>query len=100
MPEGHFFLFKLYVDGENVLSWSTAKDDAWMGKTMFGLFDAGDAKRVEKRVLCFSAPDKEGGAKEGCVEIRVLRASGRKRVERETKVYEKMGHAKKDGGIR
>jgi hypothetical protein len=100
VPEGHYFLFKLYIDGENVVSWSTGKEDAWMGKTMFGLFDVGNGKTVEKRALCFSAPDKEGRVREGSVEIRVHRASGRKRVERETKVYEDTRHARRAGGIR
>lgn len=100
VPEGHYFLFKLCIDGENIVSWSTGKEDAWMGKTMFGLFDAGIGKTVEKKVLCFSAPDKEGQVKEGSVEVRVHRASGRKRVERETKVYGEMEHAKREGGVR
>lgn len=100
VPEGHYFLFKLYIDGENIVSWSTGKQDAWRGKTMFGLFDAGNGKTVEKRVLCFSALGREGVVKDGSVEIRVHRASGRKRVEREMKVYEQMGHAKRDGGVR
>ncbi|KAF3031986.1 hypothetical protein E8E11_000743 [Didymella keratinophila] len=99
VPDGHYFLFKLYIDGEKAVSWSAGKENAWMGTTMFGLFDAGNGKTVEKRVLCFSAPDEAGKVKDGEVEIRVHRASGRKRVERETKVYEKMGHAKGEGGV-
>lgn len=100
VPEGHYFLFKLYIDGDNIVSWSTGKEHAWKGKTMFGLFDAGNGKSVEKRALCFRAPDTEGRVKDGAVEIRVHRASGRKRVDRETRLYEKMGHAKSEGGIR
>ncbi|KAF1924001.1 uncharacterized protein M421DRAFT_404251 [Didymella exigua CBS 183.55] len=99
VPEGHYFLFKLYVDGEHVVSWSTGSENRWMGKTMFGLFDAGNGKTVEKRVLCFSAPDKEGRVKDGSMEIRVHRASGRRRVEREMDVYGKTGHATNAGGI-
>lgn len=100
VPEGHYFLFKLFIDGENVVSWSTGKEDAWMGKTMFGLFDAGNGKTVEKRVLCFSAPVKEKQVQDGSLEIRVHRASGRKRVEREAKVYEETELAERDGGVR
>lgn len=100
VPEGHYFLFKLYMDGEHVVSWSTAKENAWMGKAVFALFDAGNGKTLERRVLCFSAPDKDAVAKDGSVEIRVHRASGRKRVERETNVYEETGHAKRGGGTR
>ncbi|KAF3040718.1 hypothetical protein E8E12_007015 [Didymella heteroderae] len=99
VPEGHYFLFKLYIEGENVVNWSSGKEDAWMGKTMFGLFDAGNGKTIEKRVLCFSAPDKEGRVRDGSVEIRVHRANGRKRIERVTKVYGETGHAKREGGI-
>lgn len=100
VPAGHYFLFKLYIDGENIVSWSTGKEHSWTGKTMFGLFDAGDDKTIEKRALCFSAPDRNGRVNDGFVEIRVHRASGRKRVEREVKMYETMSHAKREGGIR
>lgn len=108
VPEGHYFLFKLYIDGERVMSWSTGKEDGWRGKTMFGLFEskerdggAGSQRgKVEKRVLCFSAPDKNGLVKSGCVEIRVHRASARKRMEREMEVLEETKFAGKPGGIR
>ncbi|KAF2621261.1 hypothetical protein BU25DRAFT_416282 [Macroventuria anomochaeta] len=107
VPEGHYFLFKLYIDGERVVSWSTGKEDGWMGQTMFGLFQSegghggvGEKRRVEKRVLCFSAPDRKGRMKDGCVEIRVHRANGRKRAEREVGVFEETKLAKKEGGIR
>lgn len=66
---------------------------------MFGLFGAGE-RRVEKRVLCFDAPDREGCLKDGCVEIRVHRASGRRRIEREMELFEETSLAKNAGGIR
>lgn len=104
MPENHYFLFKLYIDGEKMMSWSTGKEDDWRGKVMYGLFESeggGDGRRrIEKRVLCFGVADKEGRAKEGLVEIRVHRASARKRVEREVPVFEETPFAKNDGGIR
>ncbi|KAH6633719.1 hypothetical protein C7974DRAFT_309855 [Boeremia exigua] len=100
VPEGHYFLFKMYVDGEQVMSWSTGRENDWMGKTMFGLFESeggsSGKSRVEKRVLCFGALGSEGG----CVEIRVHRASGRVRVEREMQVFEETRFAKGEGGIR
>lgn len=75
---------------------------------MFGLFEnegrcggAGSEKRrVEKRVLCFSAPDKKGGVNKGCLEIRVHRASGRKRTEREMDRFEETKLARMAGGVR
>lgn len=71
---------------------------------MFGLFEneggADGRRRVEKRVLCFSAADEHGRVKEGCVEIRVHRSSARKRAEREVPAFEDTMFAKNDGGIR
>ncbi|KAJ4319515.1 hypothetical protein N0V94_003849 [Neodidymelliopsis sp. IMI 364377] len=106
VPEGQFFLFKLYVDGEKLFSWAVGKEDGWRGKCMFGLFESEGlgGKRVEKRVLCFNALNKgndDGNVenKEGCVEIRVHRASGRKRIEREMRVFEETALAKNNGGI-
>jgi hypothetical protein len=108
VPEGHFFLFKLYVDGEKLFSWAVGKEEEWRGKCMFGLFESErmGGKRMEKRALCFSALDKKDDKdgevenKGDFVEIRVHRASGRKRIEREMKVFEETALAKNDGGIR
>jgi hypothetical protein len=99
VPKGHYFLFKLHIDGERVMSWSAGKKEKWRGKTMFGLFGVGE-RRVEKRVFCFSAPDREGCVKDGCIEIRVHRASRMRRIEREVELFEETGLAKNAGGIR
>ncbi|KAI4915254.1 hypothetical protein J4E85_010378 [Alternaria conjuncta] len=104
VPEGHYFLFKLYINGAHVVSWSTGKDEEWQGKTMFGLFespgDGGDRKKFEKRVLCFTTKDDVNAFDETArVEIRVHRAHGRKRVERQAEEYKQTEHAKTETGI-
>lgn len=104
VPENQHFLFKLYIDGEKVMSWSTDKEYRWMGKTMYGLFESNEGdcarRRIEKRVLCFSATGKDGDTQDGCVEIKVHRASGRKRIEREFQVFEETAFAKSVQGVR
>ncbi|KAF2125900.1 hypothetical protein P153DRAFT_348103 [Dothidotthia symphoricarpi CBS 119687] len=94
VPEGQYFLFKLYIDGAHAISWSTGKDEEWRGKTMFGLFEGEEStesrRKIEKRVLCFSPPNKNGKDvfdEKSCVEIRVHRAHGRKRIERQFGEY-------------
>ncbi|KAH6875611.1 hypothetical protein BKA58DRAFT_428055 [Alternaria rosae] len=104
VPEGHYFLFKLYINGAHVVSWSTGKDEGWKGKTMFGLFespgDGGDRKKFEKRVLCFTTKDDVDAFDETArVEIRVHRAHGRKRVERQAEEYKQTEHARTETGI-
>ncbi|KAF1834758.1 hypothetical protein BDW02DRAFT_630140 [Decorospora gaudefroyi] len=112
VPDGHYFLFKLYINGAHTMSWSTGKEEHWQGKTMFGLFetpeDEDGKKRIEKRILCFTPPnskDKAGSAvadmfdEKARVEIRVHRANGRKRIERQTQEYSKTQHAKDGKGI-
>jgi hypothetical protein len=105
VPEEHFFLFKLYINGAHIVSWSTGREEGWQGKTMFGLFDSPEdedgRKRIEKRVLCFAAKDDVDTFDETArIEIRVHRADGRKRVERQTEEYRNTEHAKNGGGIR
>lgn len=112
VPQDHFFLFKLYINGEHVVSWSTGKDEEWKGKTMFGLFESNksvDGKSgLQKRVLCFTPPGKIDGKRRDVantfdqaarIEIRVHRADGRKRVERSTYQYQETQHAKNNRGV-
>jgi hypothetical protein len=107
VPDGHYFLFKLYINGTHIVSWSTGKKDGWKGKTMFGLYeraeDADGKKRFEKRMLCFTPPDPrdkmwkdvtDAFDEKMCMEIKVHRAHGRKRVEREMEEYKDTQHAK------
>lgn len=93
------------------MGWSTSKEEGWTGKTMFGLYEKIDdegRKRVEKRVLCFAPPDRKDQGCEGhpgslteggCLEIKVCRAHGRRRVERNLELYESTQHARSGEGI-
>jgi hypothetical protein len=112
VPAGHYFLFKLYINGAHIMNWSTGKDEGWEGKTMFGLFESPEdeygRKRIEKRVLCFTPPDrkdKDGNSSADMfdetarVEIRVHRADGRKRIERQAQEYGQTAHARNKKGI-
>jgi hypothetical protein len=113
VPEGHYFLFKLYINGAHIVSWSTGKEEGWKGKTMFGLYerskDEDGKRRIEKRMLCFTASDKRDRVwrdvmdpfdERLCMEIRVHRAHGRKRVERQMEEYKNTQHAKNAKGIK
>ncbi|OJD29136.1 glutaminase a protein [Diplodia corticola] len=96
-PGVKYFLFKLYMEGRHVVSWAVGEEDGWKGKTMFGLFE-NEAWRggVEKRAFAFAAAgeeeeeegsgdvDVERDHEERFMEVRVFRASARKRVQRET----------------
>jgi len=112
IPDGHYFLFKLYINGRHILSWSTGKEEGWTGKTMFGLYerpeDEDGKKRVEKRVLSFTSPDQKSKVWDDVkdpfednmrMEIKVHRAHGRVRMEREMQEYSKTPHAQDAKGI-
>lgn len=90
-PETQYFLFKLFMDGRHVVSWSVGEEDGWRGKTMFGLFENEEWKGgVEKRAFAFAAGREEGEVdvrtdhESRFLEVQVLRASARKRVQRQT----------------
>lgn len=111
IPEDQHFLFKLFINGNHIVSWSTGKAEEWKGKTMFGLYarDEGQdgKKKIEKRALRFTAPDSDGSWRdvtnafdhEANIEVRVHRASGRKRIGCETEQYAKTPHGAKPRGI-
>lgn len=110
VPDDQLFLFKLYINGAHVVSWSTGKEERWMGKTMFALFEMEDddgKKKVEKRVLLFTPP-KDGRwgdvddvwDEKSCLEIRVHRALARQRIERVVEEYETTEFGKCERGIR
>ncbi|KAL5416794.1 hypothetical protein PMIN04_008018 [Paraphaeosphaeria minitans] len=108
IPADQHFLFKLFVDGEHVVSWGTGRKEGWKGKTVFALFEVEDGegrKRIEKRVLCFAKGDGDGGGVEGCfdegrcLEVRVHRALGRKRVEREVQEHEATERGNGESGV-
>ncbi|KAJ4304820.1 hypothetical protein N0V90_000348 [Kalmusia sp. IMI 367209] len=111
VPNDQQFLFKFYINGAHVVSWSTGKKEKWEGKMMFALFEGEDAqgkKRIEKRALYFTPPDGKGGKwsdvcdpfdEEAHLEIRVHRALGKKRVARQVEDYEKTEHGTNERGI-
>ena len=79
---------------------------------MFGLFESPEdeygRKRIEKRVLCFTSPSRRDKTGKGSadmfddtarVEVRVHRANGRKRIERQAEEYGRTAHAKNEKGI-
>jgi hypothetical protein len=112
VPEDQQFLFKLFINGAHIVSWSTGKEEGWKGKTMFGLYEIKDEdgnRRVEKRMLCFTTPDGKNGQQwtdvtdafdeKAVMEIRVYRAHGRKRVEREVEEYDETEYGKNQRGI-
>ncbi|KAF2729204.1 hypothetical protein EJ04DRAFT_589486 [Polyplosphaeria fusca] len=112
VPDEQQFLFKLFINNAHIVSWCCGKKEGWKGRSMFALFereeDENGKKRVEKRALFFAAPDREDGEWKGVtdpfdpnahVEIRVYRASARKRVDREIEVYAKTAHGSNGRGI-
>ena len=103
-PPATYFLFKLFINGAHIVSWSCGQEDGWRGKTMFGLFESPENKEgkgfVERRSLFFSDAKKSvGNDPTAYMEIRVHRANGRKRVTRQLEEFEKTFHAKHGRGI-
>lgn len=85
-PGTAFFVFKLLMEGRHVVTWAVGEEDGWRGKTMFGLFENNAWKGgMEKRAFAFAnARDGATDGESGIMEVRVMRASARKRVQRET----------------
>lgn len=111
VPANQQFLFKLFINNAHIVSWSTSKDEKWKGKVVFALYERQEEdgnKRGEKRVLCFTPPDRKTGKwndvasafDEGAVvEIRVHRANGRERVERQLGAYSDTENSRSRRGI-
>jgi hypothetical protein len=111
VPDDQQFLFKLFINGAHVVSWSAGRAQDWKGKTMFGLYEKeceDGKKRVEKRVLCFTPPDKktkqwtdviDAFDEDAYMEIRVHRAHRSKRIERDIKEFKDTEHGKRQRGI-
>jgi hypothetical protein len=101
--EGIFFVFKLFVDRHEVVTWCCDKGEEWKGKTMFGLYETGlddivvGGAGMEKRVFKFGRPDQEDlkvvgdlrvdWEKDRFVEVRVCRANMKMRIPREMGKY-------------
>jgi hypothetical protein len=101
--DGTFFVFKLLVNKEEIVTWCCDSKENWQGKTMFGLFDTGTDEMVvggagmEKRVFKFGQPGEEDwrvvgdlsadGNENRYVEVRVCRANMKMRIPRELEIY-------------
>ncbi|KAL9101786.1 MAG: hypothetical protein Q9163_002982 [Psora crenata] len=94
-PPKLLYFFKLYIQGQEIVSWGCGEDDEYQGKTMFGLYDTGFTKGnkpvVERRALCFADAgghaDGPPGSLSNVMEVRVFRSKGRKRVSPELKCF-------------
>lgn len=90
-PPHALFYFKLFLNNTHVVSWGCGAEDEYKGKTMFGVYCAGDSRLgkvgIEKRVFCFASEEYGSGKVDGSrerlgdvMEVRVYRARGRKRI--------------------
>jgi hypothetical protein len=93
-----FYVFKLFVGGEEFVTWDCGSEHAFSGKTMFGLFDtslneAGGGKGLKKKAFHFNGECRVIGDytsdkdEDRLVEVKVYRANKKLRVPRETEQY-------------
>ncbi|KAM3418905.1 hypothetical protein BST61_g4864 [Cercospora zeina] len=85
-----YYYFKLFLDAKCVLSWGCGENNAWSGRVGFGIFESsGDdlagQPLIEKRAFVF--PHMEETGEGGSFEIRVYRATARKRQDRPIKMW-------------
>jgi len=89
--DGTFFVFKLLVNRQEVVTWSCDVENKFKGKTMFGLYDtnaeAEGGQAMQKRVFQFGSSDTRivgdltGEREEDrFLEVRVFRAKAKKRI--------------------
>ena len=97
-PPKMLYYFKLYINGNLIVSWGCGEEDGYEGKTMFGLFHPGSGpskgNRLEQRVFCFG-PDRPLGDEppsldnlNDVIETKVFRSKGRKRIKSEVEGYQ------------
>ena len=90
-PPKLLYYFKLYLNGNLVVSWGCGEDDDYRGKTMFGLFTADRSSSLvkgaslQRRVLCFGSDIAGIDSRaldhlSDVMEIKVFRSKGRKRI--------------------
>lgn len=100
---GTFFVFKLFVNRQEIVTWCCDEEGDWKGKVMFGLFDTGKDGLViggagmEKRVFKFGEPGEEDwrvvgdlnkdGDEDRHIEVRVCGANMKMRVPREMQTF-------------
>ena len=88
-PPDILYYFKLFINGDHVISWGCGKEDGYEGKTTFGLFHPGPSpfphSEIERRVFCFE-PNPSHGSNftvdnlNDVLEVRVFRSKGRKQI--------------------
>lgn len=92
IPEDiEYYVFKLYMEGRLVVTWGVGDEDDWRGKTHFGVFENKDwPSGLERRAFAFgnlrdeeNGVDKETDHHSRFLEVRVLRATARRRVFKE-----------------
>ena len=90
-PPKLLYYFKLYLNGNLVVSWGCGEDDDYRGKTMFGLFKPDRSSGLlkgallQRRVLCFGTDitgldNRALDHLSDVMEIKVFRSKGRKRI--------------------
>ncbi|TID24011.1 hypothetical protein E2P81_ATG02319 [Venturia nashicola] len=116
-PEGIFYVFKLLVNGQPLVTWCCGEKEGWRGKTMFSLYDAeqddaAGGAGMQKMCFHFSKPDEDGvgeqapeftGEQERCIEVKICRANLRIRVPRDLPKFKGLpdlpGFELRTGGI-
>ncbi|KAL9073568.1 MAG: hypothetical protein Q9161_002808 [Pseudevernia consocians] len=103
-PPKLLYYFKLYLNGNPVVSWGCGEDDDYRGKTMFGLFKPGRSSglakgtTLQRRVLCFG-PDIAGldnralDNLSNVMEIKVFRSKARKRIKPDVPKLQSVGNS-------
>lgn len=82
-----FFVFKLFINKEHIVTWGCDKDENWAGKVQFALFKQSEGDGLlggagmEKRALQFGDIS-PGHDEDRSVEVRVLRATAKSRMPR------------------
>ncbi|KAI5370212.1 hypothetical protein Slin15195_G010900 [Septoria linicola] len=85
-PEVRYYYFKWAVNGKCILSWGCGQSDKFSGRIGFGIFagtgtDCEGQPMIEKRAFTFPTLDENTAG--SSFEIRVYRAKGRRREDRE-----------------
>jgi hypothetical protein len=89
--ERSFFVFKLFINRQHVVSWCCDEGQTWKGKVQFALYkrsredDIVGGKGMEKRVLQFGNVG-PGHDEDRCVEVRAYRANAKVRIPRQLDV--------------
>jgi len=79
LADGFLYVFKMLVDGVEIVTWSVDKTMEWQGKCMFAL-ERKEGGDVVRKVFAFRPKaDKARGAGR-CIEVKVCRAEKKKGI--------------------